>query len=232
MYYRGHKFRHELKYYINYCDYLALRSRLKLLMKPDPNSGINGDYMIRSLYFDDLKDTALYEKAAGIRIRHKYRIRTYNLSDSVIKLERKNKVGGYINKESARLSRETVDAIMRNDFGGLDTADILIRDFKMSIMGDGLRPKVIVDYDREAYVCSFSDTRVTFDKELRVPITSNDIFDSSIPTEILVKMPRLIMEVKFNEFLPEHIRGALEFGASERSAISKYVICRLAKNNI
>ncbi|HSN58104.1 MAG TPA: polyphosphate polymerase domain-containing protein, partial [Clostridiaceae bacterium] len=199
MYYRGHKFRHELKYYINYCDYLALRSRLKLLMKPDPNAGINGDYMIRSLYFDDLKDTALYEKAAGIRIRHKYRIRTYNLSDSVIKLERKNKVGGYINKESARLSRETVDALMRNDLVGLDTDDILIRDFKMSIMNDGLRPKVIVDYDREAYVCSFSDTRVTFDKELRVPMTSNDIFDASIPTEILVKMPRLIMEVKFNE---------------------------------
>ncbi|MBP1744494.1 MAG: hypothetical protein H6Q58_1472 [Firmicutes bacterium] len=232
MHYRGHKFRHELKYYINYCDYLALRSRLKLLMKPDPNAGINGDYMIRSLYFDDLNDTALYEKAAGVRIRHKYRIRTYNLSDSVIKLERKNKVGGYINKESAALSRETVEALMRNDFGGLDTANILIRDFYMAIRGDGLRPKVIVDYDREAYVCSFSDTRITFDKELRVPMTSNDIFDSAIPAEILVRMPRLIMEVKFNEFLPEHIRGALEFGASERCAISKYVICRLAKNNI
>jgi hypothetical protein len=232
MYYRGHKFRHELKYYINYCDYLVLRSRLKLLMKPDPNAGEKGDYMIRSLYFDDLKDSALYEKAAGIRTRHKYRIRTYNFSDRVIKLERKNKVDGYINKEAAPLSRETVEAIMNNDYRALDKDNPLICDFYMAIRNDVLQPKVIVDYDREAYVCSFSDTRVTFDKELRVARTSNDLFDADIPTDILVKMPRLIMEVKFNEFLPEYIREALELGASEHCAISKYVICRLAKNNI
>lgn len=232
MQYRGHRFRHELKYYINYCDYLVLRSRMKLLMQPDPNAGENGDYMIRSLYFDDLNDSALYEKAAGVRIRHKYRIRTYNLSDSVIKLERKNKVASYINKETAPLTRQKVDELMRCDYSGLDLSKPLVRDFYMAIRNEGLRPKVIVDYDREAYVCSFSDTRVTFDKELRVPLTSNDIFDASIPTETIVRMPRLIMEVKFNEFLPEHIRQALVIGASERCAISKYVICRLAKNNV
>jgi hypothetical protein len=232
MEYNGLRFRHELKYYINYCDYLVLRSRMKLLMDPDPNAGKDGNYMIRSLYFDDIRDSALNEKGAGVRIRHKYRIRTYNLSDSVIKLERKNKVDSYVNKETASLSRQAVERLMLGDYSMLDMANPLIRDFYMSIRNDGLKPKVIVDYDREAFVSSFSDTRVTFDKELRVPMTSNDIFNTSIPTNILVKMPRLIMEVKYNEFLPEHIRQALVIGASQRCAISKYVFCRLAKNNI
>jgi len=232
MEYNGRRFRHELKYYINYCDYLVLRSRMNLLMDPDPNAGKDGDYMIRSLYYDDILDSALNEKADGVRIRHKYRIRTYNLSDSVIKLERKSKVDSYVNKETAALSRQALEGLMHGDYSMLDMENPLVRDFYISIKNDGLRPKVIVDYDREAFVCSFGDTRVTFDKELRVPMTSNDIFDKSIPTNILVKMPRLIMEVKYNEFLPEHIRQALVIGASEHCAVSKYVFCRLAKNNI
>ena len=58
-------FRHELKYYINYRDYTLLRGVLKALMPLDPHAGPNGDYHIRSLYFDDAYETALVEKMAG-----------------------------------------------------------------------------------------------------------------------------------------------------------------------
>ncbi len=232
MIYNGRKFRHELKYYINYTDYLILKNKLKFLLKKDPFSGENGDYLIRSLYFDDIYDKALFDKNTGVKNRYKYRIRIYNYSDKTIKLERKNKVGQYINKESAGLSRQDVDSILNRNYEKLDIKNPLIRDFYMEVKNEILQPKVIVDYDREAFVGNVSDIRITFDKELRVARSGYDIFDASIPTELLVRMPRLILEVKYNEFLPDYIRNILEIGASEFSAISKYVICRAAKNNI
>ena len=109
-------FRHELKYFINFQDYFSLSNKLKVLMKKDKNSNERGDYHIRSLYFDDYNDSALYEKQSGILRRKKYRIRIYNLSDEVIKLEKKSRVGQFINKKSFLLSRPEVQRIMNYDF--------------------------------------------------------------------------------------------------------------------
>ena len=99
-------FRHEFKYFINFFEYNALRSKLKYVLKNDKFAGPSGDYHIRSLYFDDVHNSALYEKQAGVLKRRKFRLRIYNYQDDVIKLEKKSRVGQFINKESARLTAE------------------------------------------------------------------------------------------------------------------------------
>ena len=70
-------FRHELKHEINLSDMYAIRQRLRTVMRLDENA-VNGNYFIRSLYFDNLSDKALREKLDGINCREKFRIRYYN----------------------------------------------------------------------------------------------------------------------------------------------------------
>nr|WP_307897405.1 VTC domain-containing protein [Clostridium botulinum] len=226
----GKKFRHELKYYINYNDYISVRNRIKYVLKLDQNADESGEYFIRSLYYDDIYDSALYEKNFGVNIRKKYRIRIYNMSDEVIKLERKNKVGQYVCKESATISRKEYDEIINGDYKSLvSSKHPLKRDFYWEIKNKILAPKVIVDYDREAYVGKISETRITFDKNLRVSYTDNNIFNENIATQTIIAMPKMIMEVKFNEFLPESVRKMICIDAEDLSAISKYVFCRVQK---
>jgi len=69
------QFRHEVKHEISHHDMLVLRQRLKAVMMPDSHS-VNGQYEIRSLYFDSPDDKALREKLDGVNIREKYRLRS------------------------------------------------------------------------------------------------------------------------------------------------------------
>ena len=228
----GRKFRHEFKYYINYSDYLAVKSRVKHVLKPDPNGDEKGEYFIRSLYFDDIYDSALFEKNFGVNIRRKYRIRIYNYSNSTIKLERKSKVNQYVCKESDKLTLEEYYSALNNNLPVINTDNEVRKDFFIAVKSKLLRPKVIVDYDREAFISNISDIRVTFDKDLRVAYSSNDIFNKNIATQNIIPLPTMIMEVKYNEFLPDSIRDMLRVEARDLSAISKYVFCRVQKNNI
>ncbi|MBD2867540.1 polyphosphate polymerase domain-containing protein [Paenibacillus arenilitoris] len=223
----GRKLRHELKYYLHPQEYLTLRQRVSALLPLDSNATGEEGYGIRSLYFDNPRDSALYDKMDGIFRRHKYRIRVYNGSDRIIKLERKNKFGAYVNKESANLAREDYDRILKGDASGLQSSAIpLVQDFYRSLVHEHYRPAAIVDYIREAYVYEHGDVRITFDKRLAAGINTYDLFDPGLILTEALDPTRTILEVKYNEYLPEMIRMLASPHASNRSAISKYVICR------
>lgn len=85
------KYRHELKHYINVADVLELRSRLKHVAYPDQNSGADGKYLVRSLYFDNYKDKAVTDKLSGQSRREKFRLRYYNNDTSFLRLEKRAK---------------------------------------------------------------------------------------------------------------------------------------------
>ncbi|RCW45599.1 polyphosphate polymerase domain-containing protein [Paenibacillus prosopidis] len=223
----GRKLRHELKYYLHPQEYLALRQRVSALLPLDSHAIGKDGYGIRSLYFDSPQDSALFDKTNGIFRRHKYRIRIYNGSDWTIKLERKNKFGEFVNKESASLGREDYDQILSGDTSCLQSSPIpLVQDFYRALVHEGYRPAVIVDYTREAYVYEHGDVRITFDKRLAAGINTYDLFDPHLIMTETLEPTRTILEVKFNEYLPEMIRLLASPHASNRSAISKYVICR------
>lgn len=227
MYFQGKKLRNELKYYINIHDYLTLRSKVSAVLALDAHSLSSEGYGIRSLYFDGVHDHSLYDKNDGIFKREKYRIRIYNEKDDVINLERKSKYGGYIHKESASLTRMEYDCILAGDYELLSGAtDPLLRDFYHALAFRNFRPGAITDYTREAYVHQAGNVRITFDKRLAAGVNGMDMFQPGLILQEVIGPGQTIMEVKFDEFLPDHIRRVLQPENFVRSAISKYVICR------
>jgi len=218
--------RHELKFYINPGELQALRARLSPVLDLDPHCR-KGPYAIRSLYFDDAFDSAFVDKQMGVMHRDKYRIRIYNYSDDVIFLERKRKVGDLIQKSSVRITRRLADRLVAGDPTGLQNSNSdLLKDMFVLMRTRLLRPKVIVDYDREAWVHPVEDVRITFDMNLRTGLSSVDMFNPDIPTVSPHDRDLEILEVKFNRYLPDFINGLLSGVSADRSAISKYVPCR------
>lgn len=204
-----------------------LRSRLNAVLKMDKHSLNQEGYNIRSLYFDGQLDHAIYDKNDGIFGREKYRIRIYNGSDRIINLERKSKYGDFISKESAPLSRAEYDAILLKNYSCLKTRpEPLIQDFYAALQYRLFEPKVIVDYIREAYVYELGNVRITFDKELQAGVNGIDLFNPDIVYEKILYPEQVILEVKFDKFLPDHIRQLLQLERHTRSTISKYVLCR------
>lgn len=219
--------RHELKYFIHPAEVEALRVRLRRGMTLDSHCRGGRPYAIRSLYFDDIDDSAYFDKVGGVMDRDKYRIRIYRHCDEEIFLERKRKVGDLIQKSSVQITRRLCEQIMVGDPRGLYRSNNpLLRETFVQMRTRLLRPSVIVDYEREAYLHPVENVRITFDLKLRSGLHSKDLFNPNIPTVCPHDKPVEILEVKFDNYLPEHIRRMLDDVKAERSAISKYVMCR------
>lgn len=219
------KYRNEWKYLISDWESYYLRKRLLELMHHDPHAE-NGMYMIRSLYFDDYWNTSYNEKMMGIDERSKWRIRCYNCSDASIKLERKMKRGSYIHKDSATITRGETEAIINGDIEFLLYHKAqLCREFFYDCRTKLVKPKVIVDYDREPFIQEEGDVRITLDSNVRAAIGSFDIFDSTLPTLETLEPGKLVLEVKFTGFLPELIKKVIPLNGQEFTAVSKYTLC-------
>ncbi|MFD2118075.1 polyphosphate polymerase domain-containing protein [Paenibacillus yanchengensis] len=227
MEFRGRKLRTEQKFYLHLHDYLTLKNKVTMALAMDRHS-INSDgYNIRSLYFDDPKRSALDEKNDGVFKRDKYRIRIYNGEDKTIKLERKSKFGDFVCKESAPLTRQQYEWIRLGEYGFLyNSKENLLREFHVALVSYMFRPIVIVDYWREAYIYEFGNVRITFDKKLSAGINTINLFDPNLVLEETIPTEQTIMEVKYDSFLPDHVRKIVQPKSQIRSSISKYVICR------
>ena len=219
-------FRHEWKHEINYSDMLILRQRLKTVMKPDENA-IDGKYFIRSLYFDNISDKALREKIDGVNCREKFRIRYYNNDTSLIHLEKKSKINGLGNKQSANLSAEEAQKIVEGDLDWMIDCDRpLVQELYSKMKSQGLRPKTIVDYTREPFIFSAGNVRVTLDYDIRTGLYCTDFLN---PDCIMIPAGNapIILEVKWDEFLPSVIRDIVQLESRHTAAFSKYAACRI-----
>jgi len=220
------QFRHEVKHEIGVPDMLILRQRLRAVMRPDAHA-VNGRYEIRSLYFDNLDDKALREKIDGVNIREKYRIRLYNNDPSMIHLERKFKHGGLGYKDSANLTPAQAQAIAAGRVDWMaDSRDEVILGFYTRIRNEGLKAKVIVDYTREPFVFGPGNVRVTLDYNIRTGLGCTDFLNPSCVTVPVNNSP-CILEVKWDNYLPDVIRDAVQLEGRRCGAFSKYAACRM-----
>ncbi len=222
--------RHELKYYINQGQYTLLSQALKHVLKKDPNGDENNEYHIRSLYFDTYHNIAMTDKLDGVKNRDKYRIRIYKHSSKKIQLECKTKIGALISKRSLTIPLSLAEQLIAGDPSGLErTPSGLLRDIYREMTINLLRPVVIVDYYREAYIHPAEEVRITFDKQLRTGLKSIDLFNPDIPTNpVQGTLTNYILEVKYNRFMPSYLRDVLTTYCVNpmHSAISKYTLCR------
>lgn len=222
--------RHELKYFISRKQYEVLSRMMKALLSPDAHvDPETGEYHIRSLYFDTVFNDALFDKVNGVKDREKYRIRIYNLSDKIIHLECKTKVGQYISKRAVRIPRELAEQLIAADATGLEhTRFGLLSDVFREMKTHLLRPVVIVDYAREPYIHPAEEVRITFDKQLRTGLRSIELFNPNLPTIPVLDREQIILEIKYNRVLPPYIADMISFACPEavQSAASKYTLCR------
>ena len=220
------QYRHEWKHELNRADLLVLRSRLRAVMEPDPHA-VDGKYLIRSLYFDNLSDKALREKIDGVNQREKFRIRCYNGDPSVIHLEKKSKLSGLGTKFSANLSAKEAQSIVDGDLDWmLSSGRPLVQELYCKMRHQGMRPKTIVDYTREPFIYGPGNVRVTLDYDIRTGLSCTDFLNPKAVTIPAGDAP-ILLEVKWDAFLPSIIRDAVSVPDRRVGSFSKYAQCRI-----
>lgn len=221
------RFRHENKYAIDYGQYLCIRARLRAIARQDPHVRDDGTYLIRSIYFDNIDDKALSEKITGSAEREKFRIRYYNDDLSYVTLEKKQKIKGLCKKVETLLSSDEVCDILSGDISFMrDHPSDLVKELYFAMVSQQLRPRVLVSYKREPYIYGPGNVRVTFDSAIRTTAYSKDYTDNihDIPSTDDPNM--MIMEVKYDDFLPDVIKQIVNEGDIIQQSFSKYESCR------
>lgn len=219
------KLRHELKHTISPGEDLILAGRLRKLFPHDAHADANGSYRVCSLYFDTPADRALRQKIDGVNRREKFRIRYYGEDLSFIRLEKKFKINGLCGKRSAKLTAKQVEQILSGDIAFLLAGDALMQELYSKMKEQQLAPRTIVTYDREAFLFAPGNVRITLDRNVRSGLASLDFLNPGLP-HAPVSDGMTVLEVKFDEFLPEIVKMAVQVPNTQASAYSKYAVCR------
>lgn len=219
------KFRHEYKHRINIADMMVLKTRMEAILKHDGYSCEDGTYFIKSLYFDNYMDKALREKCDGVNNREKFRIRYYNNDTSFIRLEKKSKINGMCSKESVVITEEECRKIIDGDTGFLlKSQNNLMRELYAKMQYQLLRPKCIVAYQRECFVYPPGNVRVTLDFDICGSYNVRDFLNPA--QQFLQLYHTAVLEVKWDEYLPQIIRDAVQMKNRNSAAFSKYAAVR------
>lgn len=219
--------RHEYKHSLNYLDYQLLRTRLSAVLPHDANVNQQGEYIVRSLYFDTPHDKALREKIDGVDRREKFRIRNYNYDTSYIKLEKKSKARSLCYKQSVRISAAEVAALIQGNLDWMPNDNRpLIVELYSKMAAQRLQPKSIVEYIREPFTCAAGNVRITLDRAIKTALSATDFLNAHLPT-IAAGNEMVLLEVKYDAFIPQHLVDLLALPARRAGACSKYALSRI-----
>ncbi|NLC83505.1 MAG: polyphosphate polymerase domain-containing protein [Ruminococcaceae bacterium] len=228
--------RHEDKFLIDEVNFFQLYWKLRPFMEVDANAVVPIDsmlppenqfpgYQVRSLYFDTPERHALFEKLAGFDRRAKYRIRIYNGTDTVITLEKKIKRNSYCRKEKTSLTRPQMEALIAGDYDWLPQIGPLGEELYIEMRTRLMKPLVLVDYHRIPLIWPVDEIRITFDRHLSSGLFRTDIFEDSASVHPVLAPGQVILEVKYNHFLPDFLRCLLSGPRNASLAVSKYAMC-------
>lgn len=218
--------RTEKKYELSPEKSVLLTRRLSKIMEKDSHSGVCG-YLVRSLYFDSAYDNDYFDKVNGLELRKKIRLRVYSPAQQWVKLELKQKQGAFQVKKTMAVTRETAMELMRGSFAPLLRQDGEFPKYLYRIMSCGLyRPKCIVEYRRAAFTAQTNDTRITIDTDIRVSKNCGRFLEQAVPLAPLLKRP--VLEVKYNGFLLDQYKEAVNMADIPEMSFSKYEMARQA----
>lgn len=221
------RFRHELKYICSIAELEIIKSRIIHIARRDLHVSKNGNYLIRSIYYDDYYNSSFYNNESGIDPREKWRIRSYNCDNTRINLECKMKEHGMIHKESCELSFEQYLRITANDKLDINSDNApLLNKFLILRKTKLLRPVVIIQYKRFPYICKDGNVRITFDCDIAASTDICNFFHSGMSTRPIMPNGMQLLEVKYDEFLPDCIFRTVQLKNMEQVAFSKYFLCR------
>ncbi|WP_342540278.1 polyphosphate polymerase domain-containing protein [Heyndrickxia sp. FSL K6-6286] len=221
------KGRSELKYAVTKADCHLLRRNLQFVMQPDPHVMKDGKYLIRSVYFDNLENKALNQKKEGLKHRDKYRARLYNYKTDFIQLEKKSKQNDITYKEKCQMTAMEYERVRLGDIKWMENnSRKLIRELYVQMTLYQIKPTTVVDYEREVFTYEYGNVRVTFDSEVRTSLRNIDFLNPELPMVPALDPNIVILEVKYDEFLPDIIKQLLQIGDTMRTSSSKYQLSR------
>lgn len=222
------RYRHEFKYLIDAKQDSILFVKTAGVLQRDPHVGSDGTYIIRSAYFDDYSDSCLMDNIRGADPRSKFRIRYYNNDDSMIRLEKKSKNRTMTLKESCKITKDECEIFLN---GGIPEINAEASDIKKRLFSEvllrGLKPKVIVTYERAPFVYSGGNVRVTFDRKLSSSNEVEKFLTGDYMTRPILPCGHTVLEVKWDEVMPKHIKEVLRLENLKWTAFSKYYMCRM-----
>lgn len=221
------RYRHEYKYLINQMEEELLLTQAEGILERDSHVGIDGTYLIKSLYFDDYDNNCMYDVENGVNARSKFRIRYYNNDCDYIRLEKKQKVNGMTYKKTCCITPEEYNLLLE---GKLPESTFELSEKKkqmfLEIQLRGLIPKAIVTYERIPFVYPAGNIRITFDRKLT---SSNEIeyfLSGNYSERPIMQQGCNILEVKWDEALPSFIKELMQLDSLQWTAFSKYYMCR------
>lgn len=220
------KYRNEIKYIITTCEMEILKTNLAAVMTLDKNTEDDGWYDIRSIYFDDLYDTLYQQNEDGVSPREKWRIRSYNCSQDWIVLERKKKEDDRTQKISCQITYKEYERLIMGECIWDSGDRPLLNWFTMLMLKRQMRPKVMVCYRRIPFVCLNGNVRICFDCEIASSPDIDSFFSKNIRRRIVLPMGYNLLEVKFDEFLPDYIYHAIQQRDMRPETFSKYSLSR------
>lgn len=224
------KYRHELKYNVSAGEISLIKNRISHLLPLDRHAGDDGAYTIRSLYFDSYDNRCFYENENGTDPREKFRIRIYNGSSERITLECKRKEHGKTHKTSCPLTLEQTKMLMEGKpIPQIATQPPLLQKLTMLMLSAHYKPVVIVEYDRIPYIYKNGNVRITLDTNISSSTAVSTFLDKTILRRPVMPAGQHLLEVKFDDFLPDFIYRNLQLQNLRQTAFSKYYICRKYK---
>lgn len=223
------RYRHEYKYILSQAQILMEDAKINTIAELDSYVGEQGYYNIRSLYFDDYENSCFMANENGIDNREKYRIRIYNGAKECIKLELKQKCHGMTLKRNCGISLQQCEILMAGRVPSDIKEDQQVL-WKLAYLMETrlMMPKIIVDYDRIPYVYRPDDAnvRITFDKNIKSINDTNTFLDLKVGGRGILPVGSALMEVKFDDFIPDEIYSLLQLNGLQVSTFSKYYLCR------
>ena len=221
------KYRHEYKYICDEMQLAIIEARIQALLKLDSHTTEQGSYLIRSLYFDDPLHTCYFENENGTAPREKFRIRIYNGDASRISLELKRKENGMTLKKSCPLTVQQCRLLMRGEPLPEDPSyPPVLQKLLLLMKTRNFQPKVIVEYSRVPYIYPIGNVRITLDRDISSSSAISAFLDPEIPKRPIMPIGKHVLEVKFDELLPDYIYNLLQISQLQHTAFSKYYLCR------
>lgn len=219
--------RHELKHEITKMDCYLLRNRLRHYMEVDPHAKNDGKYLIRSVYFDNFDNKVLLQKKEGLYERDKFRVRLYDYNTDFLNLEKKSKRNNLTYKQKCRITAQEYEQIRQGDIAWMaNDSRSLMQDLYFEMNLFQLKPVTVVDYEREVFIYRYGNVRVTFDSNIKTSFRNNDVLNPNL-VMVDTNPDIVILEVKYDEFLPDVIKQLLQIGERRRGTYSKYQISRM-----
>jgi hypothetical protein len=226
--------RFELKYRLNFFQYLKFRNAIQPYMVMDSytKTQMLQRYLVRSLYFDTFNYHQFDQKMGGDSARVKFRFRTYPLGDEYkrsVRVELKMRQGDYSIKKSVFVNIEEYDHFM-------DTRhwkafeDPITNAFERKMLKQCLQPKVLVEYEREGYQTRLkSNLRITFDHQVRA-CHAHSLFPKKCFYRYIYPK-NVILEIKFNDSLQNWLENLIKAHGLKVIANSKYTQSILVSRN-